>query len=75
MTKDYIIIMQDSAGRKVSLNVDGTTIDELIASGLSAYAATEEIQTNAVEVAVRQGQLCAGAWLFLNMREAETGDY
>lgn len=63
MTKDYTIKMQDSTGRVCEVFVNGTCIDEQLAAGASFTEATEGVENNAVEVAIRQGLLGADAWL------------
>jgi len=63
MTKDYTIKMQDSTGRVCEVFVSGTCIDEQLAAGATVTEATEGVENNAVEVAIRQGLLGADAWL------------
>jgi hypothetical protein len=63
MTKDYTIKMQDSAGRIHEVFVNGTCIDEQLAQGASITEATEGVENNAVEVAMRQGLIGPDAWL------------
>lgn len=62
MTKDYTIKMQDSAGRICEVFIDGSSIDEQIAIGASTTEATEGVENNAIEIAIRQGLIGSDAW-------------
>jgi hypothetical protein len=63
MTKDYTITMQDSTGRIHEVCVNGASIDEQLANGASLTEATEGVENNSVEVAMRQGLIGTDAWL------------
>jgi hypothetical protein len=63
MTKDYSIKMQDSTGRVAIIGINGASIDELVATGLSFNEATEAIEDNSFEVAIRMGEIGADAFL------------
>jgi hypothetical protein len=57
MTKDYSITLQDSTGRIAVIGINGTSIDELVAAGLSFDYAVEEVENNSAEVAIRNGEI------------------
>jgi hypothetical protein len=63
MTKDYTITMQDSTGRIAVVAINGASIDELTATGLTFSHATECVEDNSFEVAVRDGEIGADAFL------------
>lgn len=63
MTKDYTIKMQDISGRICEVFINGTCIDEQLATGASLTEATEGVENNAVEIAIRQGLIGSDAWL------------
>ena len=59
MTKDYTITMQDSSGKRVTLYIDGASID---ANGGDSYA-VECVENNAFDIAVFNGLIGADAYL------------
>lgn len=59
--KDYTINLQDSTGRTHALFISGDCIAEMLAVGHSMTEATEGVQGNAFEVAVRQGLIGSDA--------------
>ena len=63
MTKDYSIKMQDSTGRVAIIGINGASIDELVATGLSFNEAIEAIEDTSFEVAIRMGEIGADAFL------------
>jgi hypothetical protein len=63
MTKDYSITMQDSTGRIAVIGVNGASIDEMVATGLSLSEAVQAIEDNSFEVAIRMGEIGADAFL------------
>jgi len=72
MTKDYSITVQDSTGRIAVININGATIDELVATGETFSYASEQVEDNSFEVAVREGLIGADAFLApANMYEVQ----
>jgi hypoxanthine phosphoribosyltransferase len=63
MTKDYSITMQDQTGRVAVINVNGASIDELVATGATLDFAKECVEDNAYEVAIRWGEIGADGFL------------
>ena len=63
MTKDYSIKMQDSTGRIATIGINGASIDEIVATGLSLSEAVQAIEDNSFEVAIRMGEIGADAFL------------
>ena len=58
MTKDYSIKVIDSTGRKLSLSINGDSVDELIRIyGDSEEYAREQVENNAVENAIHRGEI------------------
>jgi rRNA processing protein Krr1/Pno1 len=66
MTKDYSITMQDSTGRTAVIGINGASIDEMVATGLSFSEAVECIEDNSFLVAIRMGEIGANAFLVFN---------
>jgi hypothetical protein len=60
--KDYSIKMQDGSGSVVDLFINADSISELIASGMSAGRAQEEVESNAFANAIYRGEIGADAW-------------
>jgi hypothetical protein len=60
---DYSITMQDSTGRTVELFINGESINEAVASGMSEDRAREEIEGNAFGSAIFNGEIGADAWV------------
>lgn len=63
MTKDYTLKMQDSTGRICEVFINGSCIDEQLATGATITEATEGVESNAIEVAIRQGLIGSDAQL------------
>jgi hypothetical protein len=63
MILDYSITMQDTQGRTVDLYINGDSIREAIASGMSEDRAREEIEGNAFGSAIFNGQIGDDAWI------------
>jgi hypothetical protein len=59
MTNDYEITLQDSTGRKVTLLVDGATVDCM---GGNEYA-KELVEDNAFANAIARGEIGEDAYL------------
>jgi hypothetical protein len=57
-TKDYTIKVIDSEGRRLSLSINGDSVDELIrVYGDSEEYAREQVENNAVENAIHRGEI------------------
>lgn len=63
MTLDYSIDMQDSQGKTTRLFICGTSIDEIIDSGISEFEAREKVESNAFANAIYRGDIGADAWI------------
>lgn len=63
MTKDYSIKMEDSTGRIAVIGINGASIDEIVATGETLSYAIECVEENSFEVAVRNGEIGADAFL------------
>jgi hypothetical protein len=63
MTKDYSITVQDPTGRVAVINVNGASIDEMVATGETLDYAKECVESNAYEVAIRWGEIGADGFL------------
>jgi hypothetical protein len=63
MTKDYSITVQDPTGRVAVISINGTSIDEMVATGETLDYAKECVEGNAYEVAIRWGEIGADAFL------------
>jgi hypothetical protein len=63
MTQDYSLTLQDSTGRTTTLHIDGASIDEAIASGVEAWEAKENAESNAFGNAISNGVIGDDAWL------------
>lgn len=58
MTKDYTIKVIDSTGRKLSLSINGDSVDELIrVYGYSEEYARELMESEFAEQAIRNGEI------------------
>ena len=58
-TKDYSLILQDSTGRRVTLDILGASVDEM---GGDWYA-RELVESNAFEKAISEGLIGGDAFL------------
>ena len=56
-TKDYTIKIVDSEGHKLSLSINGDTVDELIRLGDSEEYAKLQVESNTVENAIHRGEI------------------
>jgi hypothetical protein len=63
MTKDYTVTLEDSTGRTLALNINGDTIDEMIAAGVEEWRAREDVESNAFCNAIYEGLIGEDAWL------------
>ena len=63
MTLDYSINMQDSAGRVVTLHINGASIDDMVADGYSFSEAQESVESNTFARAIANGEIGADAWM------------
>ena len=60
---DYSLTMQDSTGKRVTLNINADSIRELVATGLPLWQATEEVESNAFANAIARNEINDDAWL------------
>jgi hypothetical protein len=60
---DYSLTMQDSTGKRVTLNINADSIRELVATGLPLWQATEEVEGNAFGNAIARNEINDDAWL------------
>lgn len=60
---DYSLTMQDSSGRRVTLNINADSIRELVATGASLSEATEQVEGNQFANAIARGEIGDDAWL------------
>ena len=60
---DYSLTMQDSAGKRVTLNINADSIRELVATGMPLWQATEEVEGNAFGNAIARNEINKDAWL------------
>jgi len=63
MTKDYSIMMQDSAGRTCTLFINGDEVAEAVQQGLTPMQARLESQDNQFANAISRGEIGADAWI------------
>ena len=61
--KDYSLTMKDGQGRTVELFINGDSINEAVASGMSEDHAREEIESNAFGRAIFNREIGEDAWL------------
>jgi hypothetical protein len=62
-TKDYSVTVQDKQGRVAVLSINGASVDECVAIGLSLSEVCEQLETNAFWLAVREGEIDESAVL------------
>ena len=63
-TKDYTIKVIDSEGRRLSLSINGDSVDELIrVYGDSEEYAREQVESNTVENAIHRGEIGSEVYL------------
>ena len=62
-TKDYSVTVRDNRGRIAVLAINGASVDECVATGLSLAEVCEQLETNAFWRAVREGEINARAVL------------
>jgi len=60
---DYSLTMQDSTGKRVTLNINADSIRELVATGMPLWQATEEVEGNAFGNAIARNEINNDAWL------------
>jgi hypothetical protein len=63
MTLDYSISMQDKAGRVVTLNINGASIDDMVADGYNLTESKESVESDTFARAIAAGDIGADAWL------------
>jgi hypothetical protein len=63
MTHDYSLTLQDSAGRVVTLHINGASIDEQISLGVADWEAQENVESNTFSKAISEGLIGDDAWL------------
>jgi hypothetical protein len=56
-TKDYSVTVQDKQGRIAVLAINGASVDECVATGLSLAEVCEQLETNAFWLAIREGEI------------------
>jgi hypothetical protein len=56
-TKDYAVTVQDKQGRIAVLAINGASVDECVATGLSLAEVCEQLETNAFWLAIREGEI------------------
>ena len=63
MTKDYALNMIDGTGRTLALAINGDSITEMVATGMSPAQAAESVEGNAFANAIARGDIGADAWI------------
>lgn len=62
-TPDYAITLRDSGCRVVTLPITGASIDDMIRDGYSRADAVENVESNAFQNAVAEGQIGEDAYI------------
>jgi hypothetical protein len=58
-TSDYSAKLIDATGRELEVSINGASIDEMVATGLTQESAREEVEQNAFQNAIARGEISA----------------
>jgi hypothetical protein len=61
--RDYSITLQDNTGRQYVLCINGDSIAELQATGMTLAESRESVEGNAFANAIARGNIGADAWI------------
>lgn len=63
-TLDSSVLLTDSSGRLVSVDINGASVDELIALGYSRQNARNAVAENQAQNAIARGELSEECWIY-----------
>jgi hypothetical protein len=63
ITKDYAVQMIDSTGRKVTLCINGDSVNEMVRDGYSVEDAKQSQEDNAFQNAIARGEIGKDAYI------------